>query len=93
MAFRKMAPISASAAGDITVLMIWHRVWMALLLVGRVVGLLQFLTSWLARGVMASVLDACAFFADIGHIAGGVDDHVAGMILDCGIRVSFRIVY
>ena len=87
-----MAPISASAAGDITVLMIWHRVWMALLLVGRVVGLLQFLTSWLARGVMASVLDACAFFADIGHIAGNVEDHIYGMIVECGIGVVCRVI-
>ena len=49
MAFRKVAPISASAVEDMTVLMIWHRVWLVPLLVGRVGGLLPFLTSWLAR--------------------------------------------
>ena len=49
LAFRKVAPISASAAEDITILMIWHRVWMVLLLVGRVGDLSSFSTSRLAR--------------------------------------------
>ena len=49
LAFRKLAPISASATEDMTVLMIWHRVWMAPLLVGRVGSLLPFSTSQLAR--------------------------------------------
>ena len=49
LAFRKVAPISASAAEDMTVLMIWHRMWMAPLLVGRVGGLSPFSTSRLAR--------------------------------------------
>ena len=35
LAFRKVAPISDYAAEDMMVLMIWHRVWTALLLVGR----------------------------------------------------------
>ena len=48
LASRKVAPNSASAADDMTVLISWHRVWMATLLVGRVGGLLPFLTSWLA---------------------------------------------
>ena len=38
LAFIKEALISDFAAEDITFLMIWHRVWMALLLVGRVGG-------------------------------------------------------
>ena len=34
LAFIKVASILASAAEDMTVLMIWHRVWMAPFLVG-----------------------------------------------------------
>ena len=49
LAFRNVAPISSSAAEDMTVLIIWYRVWMAPLLVGRVGGLSPFLTSRLAR--------------------------------------------
>ena len=49
LAFRKVVPISASADEDMTVLMSWHRVWMALLLLGRVRGLLPVLTSLSAR--------------------------------------------
>ena len=49
LAFRKVAPISASDAEDMTVLMIWHRVRMEPLLVGRVGGLSLLLTSWSAR--------------------------------------------
>ena len=44
-----VAPISAFTAEDTTVLIIWQRVWMDTLLVGRVGGLLPFLTSWSAR--------------------------------------------
>ena len=47
--FIKLAHISASAAEEMKVLTRCHRVWMAPLLVGRVGGLLPFLTSWLAR--------------------------------------------
>ena len=48
-ALRNVVPISDSAAKDITVLMIWHRVWMAPLLVGSVGSLSTFLTSWSVR--------------------------------------------
>ena len=44
------------------------------------------------EGKMASGLAACAFFAEIGRIAGDVEDHVAVMILDCGIGVGCRVV-
>ena len=43
LAFRKVAPISDSSAEDMPVFMIWHRVWMEPLLVGRVGGLWPFL--------------------------------------------------
>ena len=46
LVFRKVAPILVSVAEDMTVLMILHRVWMGMLLVGRVIGLLSFFTSW-----------------------------------------------
>ena len=49
LAFRKVAPILASTAEDMTVLMIWHMVWMAPFLVERVGGLSPFLTSRSAR--------------------------------------------
>ena len=49
LTFRKVAPISASDAKDMKALMSWHRVWMSPWVVGRVGGLSQFLTSWLAR--------------------------------------------
>ena len=49
LAFRKVAPISASAAEDMKVLMIWHMGWMAPLLVGKVGGLSSFSTSRSAR--------------------------------------------
>ena len=45
LTFIKVATISASAAEDMAVLIIWNRVWMAMLLVGRVGGLLPFLMS------------------------------------------------
>ena len=40
--FNKVAPISDSTAEDMTALVIWKRVWMVPLLVGRVGGLLPF---------------------------------------------------
>ena len=48
LSFIKVAPISASTNEDTTFWIIWHRVWMASLLVGRVGGLSPLLTSWLA---------------------------------------------
>ena len=42
LAFRNMALTSASAAEDMIVFMIWHRVWMAPLLVGGAGGLSPF---------------------------------------------------
>ena len=44
LAFGKVAPIPDSATEDTTILIRWHRVWIAPLLVGRVVGLFPFLT-------------------------------------------------
>ena len=41
---------------------------------------------------MASGLATCPFFAEIGHIAGHVEYHVAGMIVDCVIGVGRRII-
>ena len=49
LTLRKVAPISDSDSEDVTVLIRWHRVCMAPLLVGRVGGLLPFLASWSAR--------------------------------------------
>ena len=49
LAFRKVAPISASDVEDVTVFMIWHSVWMYLLLVGRVAGFSPFSKHLLAR--------------------------------------------
>ena len=48
-ALRKVVPISASVAEDMTLFIRWHRVWMDPLLVGGVGSLSPFLTSWLAR--------------------------------------------
>ena len=79
--FIKVAPILSSAAEDITVLISWHRVWMTTLLVGRVGGLSTLLTSRSER-------KTCVFFTEIGRIAGNVEDHVASMIVECGIRVG-----
>ena len=45
---RKVAPISDFRADDTPVLMIWKRVWMALLLMGRVEGL------WVGEEKMAA---------------------------------------
>ena len=44
------------------------------------------------EGEMASILAACAFFTKIGRIFGDVEDHVAVMIVECGIGVVCRIV-
>ena len=41
---------------------------------------------------MASGLATCAFFTNIGRIAGNMEYHVAGMIVKCGIRVGCRVV-
>ena len=72
LAFRKVAPISASSAEDMTVLMSWHRVWMATLLVGREGGLLPLSKSRSERKKMASGSATCVFFTEIGLIAGNV---------------------
>ena len=37
---------------------------------------------------MASSSATCALFTKIGHIAGNVEDHVSGMIVECGIQVG-----
>ena len=80
LSFRKVALISASAAEDMTVLMIWHMVWMAPLLMGRVVVCCHYRRVG-RRGKMASGLATCAFFTEIGRITGNVEDHVSGMIV------------
>ena len=36
---------------------------------------------------MASGAATCLFFAEIGRIAGNVENHVAGMIVDCSSGV------
>ena len=41
---------------------------------------------------MASGLAAFAFFTKIGHMSGNVEDHVAGMIVECGIGLVCRVV-
>ena len=41
---------------------------------------------------MASGLATFSFFTEIGRIAGNVEDHAAGMIVDCGFEVSRRII-
>ena len=76
LAFRKVAHISVSASTDMTVFMICHRVGMALLLVGRVGGLLPFLKSTLATKKVSGAA-TCAFFIVIRRIAGDVEYHVA----------------
>ena len=45
-----------------------------------------------SEGEMNSGADACTFFADIGRIAGYVEDNVAGMIVECVIGVCFQVV-
>ena len=49
LAFRKVAPISASVSEYMTVLMIWNRAWMAPFLMDRVGCLLPFLASLSAK--------------------------------------------
>ena len=41
---------------------------------------------------MASDAATCLFFTEIGRIAGNVEDHVAGMIVDCDIGVGRRVI-
>ena len=41
---------------------------------------------------MAPGLAACMFFTEIGRIAGDVEDHFNGMIVEVGIRVGCRVV-
>ena len=92
LVFIKVVFISASAAEYMQVLMSWHRLCMAPLLVGRVGGLSPFWTSWSAKRKMASRSATCVFFIEIGRIVGNVDDHVVGMIVDCGIRLDCPVV-
>ena len=66
-------------------------VWMAPLLVGRL-GVLSLFLTLVGKGKMAFGLAACAFFAEIGPIAGDMEDNVSGMILDFVIRVGHRVV-
>ena len=44
------------------------------------------------KGEMAFRSDMCVFFTEIGCISGNVEDHVSGMIVECGIRVGFHVV-
>ena len=44
------------------------------------------------QGKMASVLATCAFFTEIGRVAGNVENHFSGMIMECGIGVGLRII-
>ena len=41
---------------------------------------------------MASGAATGPFFTEIGRIVGNVEDHVAGMIVDCGIRVGRCVI-
>ena len=41
---------------------------------------------------MACSAATCPLFAEIGRIAGNVEDHVAGMIVDCCIGVVRRVI-
>ena len=50
LAFGKVAPILAYAAEYMSVLIIWHRVWIAPLLVGRVSSLLPFIDELVGEG-------------------------------------------
>ena len=40
------------------------------------------------KGEMASGSATCAFFTEIGRIAGNVEYHVAGMIVECVIGLG-----
>ena len=44
------------------------------------------------EGKMSSCSDMCAFFTEIGYIAGNVEGHVAGMIVECDVGVGRRII-
>ena len=44
------------------------------------------------QGKMASGAATCQLFAEIGRIAGNVEDHVADMIVDFGIGVGRRVI-
>ena len=41
---------------------------------------------------MASGSATCAFFTEIGPITGNVEDNIAGMLVECGIRVGCRVI-
>ena len=41
---------------------------------------------------MASILDMCTLFTEIGRITGNTEDHVDSMIVDCGIGVGRRVI-
>ena len=41
---------------------------------------------------MASSAATCPFFSEIGRIAGNVEDHVAGTIVDRGIGVGSHVI-
>ena len=92
LAFGKVSPILAYAAEYMSVLIIWHRVWIAPLLVGRVSSLLPFIDELVGEGKMSSRLATCALFKEIGCISGNEEDHVDGMIVECGIGVGCRVI-
>ena len=56
---------------------------------GRFVAIFDELVS---KGKVAARSAACAFFTEIRHIAGNMEDHVAGTIVDCGIGLGYRVV-
>ena len=41
---------------------------------------------------MTSISATCVSFTNIGCIAGNVENHVVGMIVECGIGVGSRVV-
>ena len=43
-------------------------------------------------GEMASGSAMCEFFTEIGRISGNIEDHVAGMIVECGIELGRRVI-
>ena len=44
------------------------------------------------QGKMSSDSATYVFFTEIGRIAGNLENHVAGMIVNCGIGVGLRII-
>ena len=44
------------------------------------------------KEIMASGLAAGTFFADIGFIDSNVENHVADMVVECGIAVDCHVV-